>query len=181
MKLTKNNVNDVYRSKEADIDTLKLRGYELVKELFVDSSGFGQESEPALTTSEFDKEVMALVAEHGTLYSFLTGVGMFQCYVGLFKKVGNSSVKKIAHATYRIETPDGYAIRYHATNVVVYSGALCIIRNGGWQSVTTKKRINEHLPNGVYISQKNYVWYVHDTRGVGSVVEFEEGMTIKAV
>jgi hypothetical protein len=195
MKLTKKNVNgvtgvlgndytsnfkDVYKSKESDIETLQLKGYELVTQLFVDSSGFGAENEPALTASQFERELDALLTEHGTLYSFILSTGMFQVYVGLFKKVGASKVKTVGHATLRIETANGYKIRYHSTDVIEYDGLRCILRNGGWQSVTTKKRINEYLPMGVYISQKNYVWYVHDTRGVGSVVEFSEGMTIKS-
>jgi hypothetical protein len=40
MKITKDNLQDVYKSQEMSIDLLELKGYELVDELFVDSSGF---------------------------------------------------------------------------------------------------------------------------------------------
>ena len=54
------------------------------------------------------------------------------------------------------------------------------IKDGGWQSVTTKSRLNalldEFVPS-MGIFQKDWVWYVSD-RLSGSVVPFVSGMTV---
>ena len=55
-----------------------------------------------------------------------------------------------------------------------------IIKDGGWQSVTTKSRLNalldEFAPDrGIF--QKNWEWFVSD-RLTGSVVPFVSGMTV---
>ena len=54
------------------------------------------------------------------------------------------------------------------------------IKDGGWQSVTTKSRLNalldEFVPSmGVF--QKNWDWFVSD-RLTGQVVPFISGMTV---
>ena len=54
------------------------------------------------------------------------------------------------------------------------------IKDGGWQSVTTKSRLNalldEFVPSaGIF--QKDWVWYLSD-RLSGSVVPFVSGMTV---
>ena len=54
------------------------------------------------------------------------------------------------------------------------------IKDGGWQSVTTKSRLNalldEFVPSmGVF--QKNWDWFVSD-RLTGQVVPFVSGMTV---
>ena len=55
------------------------------------------------------------------------------------------------------------------------------IKDGGWQSVTTKSRLNalldEFVPS-MGIFQKDWVWYVSD-RLTGSVVPFISGMTVQ--
>ena len=54
------------------------------------------------------------------------------------------------------------------------------IKDGGWQSVTTKSRLNELLDEFVPsmgIFQKDWVWYLSD-RLSGSVVPFISGMTV---
>jgi len=35
--------------------------------------------------------------------------------------------------------------------------------DGGWQTVTTKARLNEHLPIPFYVFQKNWEWFMQDT------------------
>ena len=54
------------------------------------------------------------------------------------------------------------------------------IKDGGWQSVTTKSRLNalldEFVPS-MGIFQKDWVWYLSD-RLTGSVVPFVSGMTV---
>lgn len=63
------------------IDPNTLDGFEMIRELFVDNSGFGQEGEPALTPDQFLKEVT-----EGFYYG-ITDVGQFQLFVGEFEKI----------------------------------------------------------------------------------------------
>lgn len=56
-----------------------------IETFFVDSSGFGRESEPALTYPSFLKRLEALKKKNKKLYGALTGIGQFQVYVSIFK------------------------------------------------------------------------------------------------
>jgi hypothetical protein len=58
------------------------KGWEMEEELFVDSSGFGQEDEPSLTMESFVKKM-----EEGKGYA-VTSQGQFQVYVGVYRRVG---------------------------------------------------------------------------------------------
>ncbi len=59
------------------------------KKLFVDSSGWGEEGEPALTAEQFAREASDLVATtHESLYWGVTEAGQFQIYVTAYKREG---------------------------------------------------------------------------------------------
>ena len=52
--------------------------------------------------------------------------------------------------------------------------------SGGWETFTTKERMNRYLPEGVSVFQKAGVWYVGDLRFGGIVeVPFSDGMLIR--
>jgi hypothetical protein len=184
MKITKETWRKVFASKLVDIETMELKGYELVENLFVDSSGFGAPDEPAMTSrgegSQFEREVLALLETHGSLYATITNAGQFQVYVGLFKKTGKSRSKKIANNTLRIELQDGgYAIRFHDTNVLTFSadGKSVKLDSGGYRTRTTKERMSEYLPEGLSITQKNWEWYIYDRKN-NSTLPYSDGMTL---
>lgn len=55
--------------------------------------------------------------------------------------------------------------RYHATNIVVFDhySKTMTLNTGGWETVTTKARLNEALGMFIgkrpgWITQKNFVW-----------------------
>ena len=78
---------DIFSSKDmTGVDVPE--NYEEVETLFCDSSGFGSASEPALTREEAIDKTRELIEKFGELYSGLTGIGQFQVYVTLYKKVG---------------------------------------------------------------------------------------------
>lgn len=187
MKITINNLNDIYHAKQASVETMELKGYELLQELFVDSSGFGTDDELAYTQEKFLNKVKEWLDIHSSLTAKITNVGQFQVYVGLFIKNGKSKVKKIANNTYRVDYGNKEAIRLHDTNIITYDHDKfnIILNSGGYQTRTTKDRLNKYLPYGVSIEQKNFEWFVVDTRnsmGLAKVpnsrVEFRDGMTI---
>lgn len=72
-----------------------------------------------------------------------------------------SAGKPVANNTRLFERENGsIAIQLHSTDVVTYhSDDSCTLDSGGWQTVTTKERMNCYAPGRVY-SDKG-VWYVN--------------------
>jgi hypothetical protein len=144
MRINNNNWQKVFGAKPCSIDTMELLGYELVEELFADSSGFGQDNEMALSVNQFEKRVKELVNEHGTLTAKITGQGMFQVYVGLFKKTGTVHARKIASNVLYINKDGKKSIRLYDTDILTDNGdGTLTVNNGGFATRTTHKRINE--------------------------------------
>lgn len=68
-------------------ESLLIDGWEPTgKEWFVDSSGFGSPSEPALTDSQFRTELLAYLREHPDHGFGITSVGQFQVFVSAFRR-----------------------------------------------------------------------------------------------
>ena len=68
-------------------------------------------------------------------------------------------------------------LRYHSTSVVTFhnDGSLTL-RNGGWQSKTTKSRINDALGSYGHVFQRNWNWFISILNC--REVSFESGMRI---
>jgi hypothetical protein len=72
------------------------------------------------------------------------------------------SAKMINNNTARIIYPGGVvAVRLHATNVITFlpSGEM-VLNSGGWQTVTTKERINRY--SSARITQRGGQWFMRD-------------------
>lgn len=68
--------------------------------------------------------------------------------------------RKIGNNTYLIRRGKEIAIRLHQTDIITLTDENEIIVNtGGWHTVTTKARLNEYLPIGIY--QKSGEWFWH--------------------
>jgi hypothetical protein len=74
---------------------------------------------------------------------------------------------------------DTIALRYHSTNVVTFHlDGRIVLRSGGWETVTTKDRMNRCLRNSGYsVFQKKFQWFVWD-RESGSEQVYFDGYTI---
>lgn len=179
MRITLSTINKVYKAGRASVETMELKGYELIEELFVDSSGFGAPDEPALTGSQFDRELTALLKTHGELTAKLTGVGQFQVYVGLFKRISRGNTKRIS--TNVLERWEGSRkiVRLYDTDIVSiddFSGAI-ELHNGGFQTRTTSKWINKYLPSRYSLYQKNWDWFIHDSEE-NREIPYEDGIIL---
>lgn len=163
MNITINNWQKVFGAKQSTVETMELQGYELIEELFTDSSGFGHDDEPALSVNQFESRVQELLQEHGKLTAKITNVGMFQVYVGLFKRTGDKKTTKVANNTYLVNYGDGKrAIRLHDTDIITENGDGTItINNGGWATRTTHARINEF--SSVHAQGKNFETVINGT------------------
>jgi len=76
-----------------------------------------------------------------------------------FKELENTRRRKLANNTYLVIRDDGgYGIRLHETEVIIHYPSSIILDSGGWQTVTTKARINRFSSAQVW-SNKG-VWMV---------------------
>jgi hypothetical protein len=70
-------------------------------------------------------------------------------------------------------------IRYHETDVVCFSVDCIVLDTGGWQTVTTKARMNQAAHQyglGYSVYQKDFRWYVEYQ---GKTLPFERRMELK--
>lgn len=87
----------------------------------------------------------------------------------------NAKRRKVGNNTYAsILADNSVAITLHSTDVVtIHEDGTYTLRTGGWQTVTTKDRINQYSPVRVY--QRNYEWFVKLN---GKEYPFMEGMVV---
>jgi len=62
--------------------------HERLETVFVDSSGFGAEGEPALTVDAFKARLCSLLGKHGPLLCAVEEQGQFQVYVAVWRASG---------------------------------------------------------------------------------------------
>jgi len=76
------------------------------------------------------------------------------------------------HNTY-LQTRDDKTIvlKYHATDVITwYSDGRIVVDVDGWQTSTTKLRLNEFLPDGFRCYSDKGIWYIADTQALGLAI-----------
>ena len=184
-KITLGNIEDVFNCKMMSRETAELKGYELFDEFFVDSSGFGTESEPALKVENFKKRLESIFRHNPdkTFYACLTGIGQFQVYVGLFTKTGKKRSKRVASNTLEITNDDGTrAIRLYETDILTFSpdGKSVQLDSGGHKTKTTKERMIQFLPRGFNIFQKNFEWFIVTPNNAwDNPIAYHDGIIIK--
>jgi hypothetical protein len=69
-------------------------------------------------------------------------------------------------------------VTYHNTVVVSFNAKKIILNNGGWQTATTKTRMNQssnQFDLGYTVTQENYNWFVMYN---GKKRPFENGMIL---
>ena len=60
-------------------------------------------------------------------------------------------------------------LKLHGNTIAKKSGGKLFITNCGWETTTTKERLN--ALNGVSISQKNFIWYLNGKEWNGDWIE----------
>lgn len=84
--------------------------------------------------------------------------------------------RKLTNNTHRVTIDGQPGVKYHSTVIILRVSNGYRLSSGGWQTLTTKQRLNALLPGGYSIYQKNFAWFV--TLTYGEVVPFEDGMVI---
>jgi hypothetical protein len=94
----------------------------------------------------------------------------------------NSARRKLGNNTYLERRGDGsIAVKLHDTDVVTYrADGSIVLDSGGWLTVTTKDRMNEHGPQGWRVYSVRGVWFVgqEGSNSVGLV--YKDGITFHA-
>lgn len=116
-----------------------------------------------------EAKLKALEAEHGEIFTIFTPTSnVFS--TGFDVLIRDKSAGKIdrgvvvGHKTRKFTDPDGsWRVRYHATDVVSYDAKTGKYKldTGGWNTMTTSKRMTEFLPSGYYVYRRNWIMYVH--------------------
>ena len=79
-----------------------------------------------------------------------------------------------------IGTDDGWTfVQYHATEVVQWNESTIILNSNGWETVTTKLRMNQasnQFDLGFYVYQKDFNWFVEYK---GEILKYYDGMQLE--
>lgn len=115
--------------------------------------------------------------------SFLTiaDAARSQGKVAVSKRVANNTYAERYDGNGTFEEPDAVGIRLHNTTVVKYTktGEL-VLNSGGWQTVTTKDRINGFTPSDIKVFSVKGEWRVKYQHGWdGPTVPFTDGITFE--
>tara|TARA_R100001530_G_C4220523_1_gene129808 strand:- start:43 stop:426 length:384 start_codon:yes stop_codon:yes gene_type:complete len=90
-----------------------------------------------------------------------------------------SQLQTIGSHKTTVATDDGFTrVTYHQTAVVKFNHNEIILNSGGWETVTTKSRMNQtsnQFDLGFRVYQKDYEWFVECC---GKIYDFFDGMRI---
>lgn len=91
----------------------------------------------------------------------------------------NRKTKKLDNNTYARREEDGTtAIKLHETDIItVHPNHTITITTGGWQTVTTKERLNSYLFGYVRIWQEHGFWFLSEPLG-GSTIPWQDGILL---
>lgn len=64
---------------------------------------------------------------------------------------------------------------YHQNLVVAEANGIYYVSNAGYETSTTKERINRYLPNSYYVRQIDFEWYLETDE---NQIPFENGMIL---
>ena len=85
----------------------------------------------------------------------------------------------IGHNTRMTRWHGSIDVWLHNTAIITYKSDGSIeINSGGYRTVTTKDRINRLLPDGCYVYQQDWQWYLVLNGDHGRPVEFRDNMRI---
>lgn len=96
--------------------------------------------------------------------------------VNMVRGKRNANRRKVGNNTYAEMLPDGsVGILLHSTYVVkIHPDNTYTLQTGGWQTLSTKDRINEFAPVRIY--QHKYQWFVVQR---GRELPFVDGMVVE--
>jgi hypothetical protein len=92
-----------------------------------------------------------------------------------------TKARMVGHSTLEYTRPDGVrVIRYQRTDIVLIepNGTLQLFTDG-WRTQNTLKRINDYLPDGMFVWQDKGIWWISYRRCPSfKAIRFVEGIKI---
>lgn len=140
MKITKNTISNVYKSEKRN----QANGYNLLEELFVDSSGFGTDNELALTTEQLEVKLFDFCGEYGEIYTFITNEGQFQIYLGVYTKDKDKEYKTFDKYNKNLKYDDNFIYSYD-TKVAEIKGNNAFLSSWCLGDKTKSKTTTKHI------------------------------------
>ena len=91
--------------------------------------------------------------------------------------IADTRKRKLANNTYLVIREDGgFGVRLHDTEVVIHYPDRVVLNSGGWQTVTTKARMNDYSHIRVY--SKAGVWYANDSAYADGITFYDDGRVV---
>jgi len=113
-----------------------------------------------------------------TDYENVISNGAVQSYKSRHSR-SNKKPQNARYSQYRDVTVDyrgkRYVFYYSTAIVVGYEDGRIRLANGGWETKSTKERINRHLPSGYKLTSEDSEWGINTPDGR---IEFKNGMVI---
>lgn len=106
---------------------------------------------------------------------FITGYDQAAEYLGSLEGRALPGVE-----TYLQRKGEDIAVVYRGTAVVTFKpdGAV-VLNSGGWETATTKSRINQYIPDPWRVWQEDWTWYVGDPRSDEEQQVFFDGCVVR--
>lgn len=107
----------------------------------------------------------------------LSKYSYIESYSTAEKALGNRRSRVIGNNTELIRKGDDIAVELHGNEIIrFFSNGNVRLSSRGYETSTTKDRLNRYTPRGVSVRQRDYKWYL--TRR-GKEIPFEDGMTLR--
>jgi len=93
-------------------------------------------------------------------------------------QLGSRNRKKVANNTYLVRRENGdIVLILHESPILTATNGSLVLDSCGWQTLTTKERINRYLPTGWTLYSENRIWYLEDPQKARYA--FADGITIE--
>lgn len=124
------------------------------------------------SSDDVESKIAKLEAEHKEVFVIFTPTSnVFSTAYAVLVRDAEAKINKgklIGHKTRKFTEDNGdWRVRYHATDVISYNAKTgkYTLNTGGWNTMTTSKRMTDHLPTGYYVYRRNWIMYVHTPDG----------------
>lgn len=96
-------------------------------------------------------------------------------YTEAVTKLGTRESRKVGNNTYLLRRgPEEIAVKLHSADVLTFTPKGVTYHTGGWKTVTTKARMNEHGPARIWSVRGSWILHL-DGKDYG----FAEGVTVR--
>lgn len=158
-------------------------GFKTVEEDWVTSDwgdAVSEEHGPDAT----ERKLKALEKKYGDIFVIYTPTSnVFSTGMDVLARDASTPLNKgklVATKTRLFTEDDGsFRLKYHATDVISYNAKTreYTVKTGGWNTMTTARRITDYTPDGWHAYRRNWITYLSTPHGVFEIPD--DGVTVK--